>query len=129
MVKRAVFFERLITGAGAVSRKGEYLVEEATPLYCAHVAKRNLANYVKCIGEDDPQTESPEQTALRERLEREYTRVLSVMIDVVAALKRLHKLEYPEDDVEIGGDDREKTVDYPAVAHAVDRKGNTDLAI
>ena len=117
--------DRIASGETVVRQKGEYLVDNAVPVYCAKIARESIAVHIKYLAEE-PKNETAEEETLRERLARDYVKVLEVMNEVVDACRRLHYLEYPEE-VQEGGAD-EKAVDSNAVPGGVDYPGDGDSA-
>ena len=111
------FLERLVTGESTLRNRGNYLVQNAYPLYCAKVTRENIAAHIKYLLEEPPD-ETLEEEALRERLSKDYVKVLEVMNDVVDACKRLYDLEYPVEGGQASGED---VAINPAVPVGVDR--------
>lgn len=90
-------WERYMTTEGICERKGEYLVDYGKPVSCAEVLTQCITRYVHGLSE--PQIgESPEETAERYELIRDYMAVLDFMMaqmenEVLPALKRLREKE------------------------------------
>lgn len=97
-------FQQFLDGTLPINRKGAYLAEHATPVFCAEVTMRCIANNIKELSER-PDEETVEQASLRFKINRDYIRVLdylnSIMErDVLPALDRLDKLQNPESEDE-----------------------------
>ena len=91
----------VLTKDGFISRKGNYLAEHSTPIYCAEVLMVSLANSIKDAC-DAPTEETPEEAVQRFKMGRDYVKVLDYMMammeqEVYPAIKRLHEMRYPED--------------------------------
>ena len=115
--------DRIASGESVIRQKGEYLVDKAVPVYCTKVARESIAAHIKYLSEE-PKDELPEEEVFREKLVRDYVKVLEVMNEVVDACRRLYELEYPEE----GGQADEKAADNPAVPGSVDSSGDGDSA-
>jgi len=95
------FIERLITGSGCIARKGEYLIDNATPMFCVEVLMRNIANNIENLTESY-RDETADEAAARFKLARDYMKVLEFLMaqmqdEVMPAIGRLHKLQFPEE--------------------------------
>lgn len=93
--------QQFLDGTLPINKKGTYLVEHATPVYCAEVTMRCIANNIKELSER-PDEETAQEATARFKINSDYIRVLEYLMaqmqtEILPALERLDKLQHPED--------------------------------